>query len=325
MGADMGRGHVNASESRFLGYVEGLASVIGHADRVGPLHDYCLGLMAARGRKSVEPMAAHIAPHRTSAQHQSMLHFIGRAGWSDEEVLAKVREMVLPQIERHGPIEAWIVDDTGFPKKGEHSVGVSHQYCGQLGKQSNCQVAVTLSIANHHVSLPVAYQLYLPKAWADDRARRAKAGVPEEISFQTKNEIALAHFRWACEAGLPRGNVLFDAGFGHDSKFREGVSELGLTYCAGILPQTLVWKPGIRPALASKKARHNAVSVKKQASAVLHLEINTETREVSKRFYDSMQERRNGCHGQPAALTDLGWWTVTSLLRHNGIAPRVQG
>jgi len=265
MGADMGRGHVNASESRFLGYVEGLASVIGHADRVGPLHDYCLGLMAARGRKSVEPMAAHIAPHRTSAQHQSMLHFIGRAGWSDEEVLAKVREMVLPQIERHGPIEAWIVDDTGFPKKGEHSVGVSHQYCGQLGKQSNCQVAVTLSIANHHVSLPVAYQLYLPKAWADDRARRAKAGVPEEISFQTKNEIALAHIRWACEAGLPRGNALFDAGFGHDSKFREGVSELGLTYCAGIQPQTLVWNAGIKPGLASKKARHNAVSVKKLA------------------------------------------------------------
>src|SRR6195256_453839 len=261
----MGRGRANASETRYLGYVDGLASVIGHADRVGPLHDYCLGLIAARGRKSVEPMAAHIAPHRTSAQHQSMLHFIGRAGWSDEEVLAKVREMVLPQIERHGPIEAWIVDDTGFPKKGEHSVGVSHQYCGQLGKQSNCQVAVTLSIANHHVSLPVAYQLYLPKAWADDRARRAKAGVPEEISFQTKNEIALAHIRWACEAGLPRGNALFDAGFGHDSKFREGVCELGLTYCAGIQPQTLVWKAGIKQGLASKKARHNAVSVKKLA------------------------------------------------------------
>ncbi len=157
----MGRGHANNSESRFLGYVQGIASIIGHADRVGPLHDYCLGLMVARGRKSVEPMAAHIAPHRTSAQHQSMLHFIGRAGWSDKEVLAKVREMVLPQIERHGPIEAWIIDDTGLPKKGEHSVGVSHQYCGQLGKQSNCQVAVSLSIANHHASLPVAYQLYL--------------------------------------------------------------------------------------------------------------------------------------------------------------------
>ena len=89
------------------------------------------------------------------------------------------------------------------------------------------QVAVTLSIANHYASLPVAYQLYLPKAWADDRARRAKAGVPKEISFQTKNEIALAHIRWACEAGLPRGNVLFDAGFGHDSKFREGSPSWG--------------------------------------------------------------------------------------------------
>jgi SRSO17 transposase len=194
-----------------------------------------------------------------------MLHFIGRAGWSDKKVLAKVREMVLPRIERHGRIEAWIIDDTGLPKKGEHSVGVSHQYCGQLGKQSNCQVAVSLSIANHHASLPVAYQLYLPKVWADDRARRAKAGVPEEISFQTKPEIALAHIRWACKAELPRGNVLFDAGFGHDSKFREGISEEGLTYCGGILPQTLVWKPGIRPSLASKKARHNAVSAKKLA------------------------------------------------------------
>ncbi len=133
--ADMGRGHARDSESRFLRYVQGLASVIGHADRVGPLHAYCLGLMVSRGRKSVEPMAAYTAPHRTSAQHQSMLHFVGVAGWSDATVLAKVREMVLPQIERHGPIEAWIIDDTGLPKKGRHSVGVSHQYCGQLGKQ----------------------------------------------------------------------------------------------------------------------------------------------------------------------------------------------
>src|SRR3982075_3126531 len=154
MEADMGRGRAKGIESRFLGYVQGLGSVIGHADRVQPLHDYCLGLMVARGRKSVEPMAAHIAPHRASAQHQSMLHFVGVARWSDEKVLAKVREMVLPQIELHGPIEAWIIDDTGLPKKGKHSVGVSHQYCGQHGKQANYQVAVTLSLANHHASLP---------------------------------------------------------------------------------------------------------------------------------------------------------------------------
>ena len=192
----------NDSESRFVGYVEGLVSVIGHADRAGPLRDYCVGLMLPCERKSVEPMAAVTAPERTAAQHQSLLHFVGNAGWSDERVLAKVREMVLPEVERHGPIEAWIIDDTGFPKQGRHSVGVARQYCGQLGKQDNCQVAVSLSVANHHASLPVAYRLYLPQDWAQDRKRRCKAGVPEEISFKTKPEIALEQLRWACEAGL---------------------------------------------------------------------------------------------------------------------------
>jgi SRSO17 transposase len=130
------------SEKRFEKYVEGLASVIGHADRVGPLHDYCTGLMLPGERKSVEPLAAVTDPDRMEAQHHSLLHFIGISEWSDERVLAKVREMVLPSIERHGSIEAWIIDDTAFPKQGRHSVGVHHQYCGQLGKQANCQVAV---------------------------------------------------------------------------------------------------------------------------------------------------------------------------------------
>jgi SRSO17 transposase len=142
--------------SRFSAYVEGLASVIGHADRAKPLRDYCVGLMMPCERKSVEPMAAITAPERTAAQHQSLLHFVGEGNWSDEKVLAKVRELVLPEMERHGPIEAWIIDDTGFPKKGRHSVGVGRQYCGELGKQDNCQIAVTLSIANHHASLPAA-------------------------------------------------------------------------------------------------------------------------------------------------------------------------
>ena len=158
--------------SRFSAYVEGLASVIGHADRAKPLRDYCVGLMMPCERKSVEPMAAITAPERTAAQHQSLLHFVGEGNWSDEKVLAKVRELVLPEMERHGPIEAWIIDDTGFPKKGRHSVGVGRQYCGELGKQDNCQIAVTLSIANHHASLPAAYRLYLPKEWATDRRGR---------------------------------------------------------------------------------------------------------------------------------------------------------
>jgi SRSO17 transposase len=132
------------SETRFASYMAGLGSVIGHADRMGPLRDYCTGLVLPGERKSVEPMAARTAPGRTAAQHQSLLHFVGIATWSDEDVLAKVREMLLPALEKAGSIKAWIIDDTAFPKQGKHSVGVHHQYCGQLGKQANCQVAVSL-------------------------------------------------------------------------------------------------------------------------------------------------------------------------------------
>jgi SRSO17 transposase len=261
----MGLAGAKDIELRFAGYVEGLVSVIGHADRAGPLRDYCTGLVMPCERKSVEPMAAITAPERTAAQHQSLLHFVGQGGWSDAEVLGKVREMVLPRLERYGPIEAWIIDDTSFPKQGRHSVGVAHQYCGQLGKQANCQVAVSLSLANHDASLPVAYRLYLPKVWAEDCDRRGKAGVPEEITFKTKPEIALEQIRWACEAGLPGDMVLLDAGYGHDSKLRRGIAELGKRYVAGIQPQTLVWAPRTRPGRAPRKGRRdaaNAISVK---------------------------------------------------------------
>src|ERR1700732_4046728 len=238
---------VGDSEKRFTKYVAGLASVIGHADRTGPLRDYCTGLMLPGERKSVEPMAARTAPARTAAQHQSLLHFVGVATWSDEKVLAKVREMVLPAIEKDGAIEAWIIDDPSFPKQGKHSVGVHHQYCGQLGKQANCQVTVSLSIANHSASLPVAYRLYLPQVWTKDRARRKKAGVPKEIKFKTKPEIALEQIRWACEVGLPRGVALMDAVYGRDSRLRAGMTELGVPYVVGILSDTLMWRPGPGP------------------------------------------------------------------------------
>jgi SRSO17 transposase len=247
MEAEMDLRGSEAIELRFGAYVEGLTSVIGHADRARPLRDYCLGLMMPCERKSVEPMAAITAPERTAAQHQSLLHFVGEGKWSDAKVLAKVGEMVLPELERHGPIEAWIIDDTGFPKKGQHSVGVARQYCGQLGKQDNCQVAVSLSLANRHASLPVAYRLYLPEAWAKDSERRRKTGVPEEVSFKTKPEIALEQITAACEAGLPRGVVLMDAGYGNNSELRADITALGLTYVAGILSNTTVWAPGTGP------------------------------------------------------------------------------
>ncbi len=202
------------SEARFESYVDALAMVIDHSDRRVPLKAYCEGLLLPGERKSVEPMAAVTAPARVSAQHQSLLHFVGKAPWSDDTVLATVRALVLPAVERHGPIEVWILDDTGFPKKGEHSVGVVRQYCGQLGKNENCQVAVSLSIANHGASLPVAYRLYLPEEWVADRERRLKAGVPALISFRTKPEIALQQIKDALAAGIPGGVILMDAGYG---------------------------------------------------------------------------------------------------------------
>jgi SRSO17 transposase len=235
------------NEARFSAYVEALAGVIGHTNRVGPLTDYCIGLILPGERKSVEPMAAVIAPTRASAEHQSLLHFVGQSRWSDEAVLAKVRELVLPAIESSGPIEAWIVDDTGFPKKGVHSVGVARQYCGRLGKQDNCQVAVSLSVANHTASLPIAYQLYLPEEWAGATARRAQAHVPETITFQTKPEIALKQIKTALEAGIPAGVALADAGYGVDAKFRSGLTALGLAYVVGVQSTLSVWPPGMEP------------------------------------------------------------------------------
>src|SRR5437868_7494107 len=196
-------GGSDGSEARFAAYVEQLGTALGHADRQEPLHDYCLGLLMPIERKSVEPVAAVTAPAQVAAKAQSLLHCVGNAAWSDAAMLAKVSELVLPAIERSGPIEAWIIDDTGFRKKGQHSVGVTRQYCGQLGKQDNCQVAVSLSLANHDGSLPVAYRLYLPQEWASDRERRDKAKVPDTSEVQTKPEIALEQNKSAYGTGLP--------------------------------------------------------------------------------------------------------------------------
>jgi SRSO17 transposase len=230
------------SAERFSAYLDEIATTMGHAARVAPMRDYCAGLLLDCERKSAEPIAAATAPDATSAKHQSLLHFLAKGEWSDEKVLGKVRDLVLPQIERHGPIEVWIIDDTSFPKCGPHSVGVSHQYCGQLGKQANCQVAVSLSVANHAASLPVAYRLYLPESWAKDEERRKKAGVPDEVEFQTKPKIALQQIKWACAAGIPRGVVEMDCAYGSDLSLRRGITALGLTYAVNVWARALVRK-----------------------------------------------------------------------------------
>jgi SRSO17 transposase len=234
-------------QGRLAAYLDAIVGGLGHARRAASARAYCTGLLLPGERKSIEPMAARLEPAHVQAKHQSLHHVVAQANWDDAAVLAAVRAQVLPAIERHGPVRYWIVDDTSFPKQGKHSVGVARQYCGQLGKQDNCQVAVSLSVANDHASLPIAYQLFLPEAWANDPARRAKAGVPDTISFETKTAIALGQFRQALADGVPVGIVLGDPAYGDETDFRVGVAQLGLSYMLGVRSGTSVWTPGTGP------------------------------------------------------------------------------
>ena len=192
-------------EKRLAAYLDWLAQAAGHADRDLPLRNYCTGLLLDGERKSVEPMAARLAPDQVQGMHESLHHFVAQSPWSDADMLGQVRNYVLPAIQKNGPVTAWIVDETGFVKKGTHSVGVARQYCGRVGKKENCQVAVSLSVATTTGSLPIAWRLYLPEEWASDPERRREADIPKEVQFQTKPQIALAQIRQAVEDGVCPG------------------------------------------------------------------------------------------------------------------------
>ena len=270
-----------AQPQRFAAYLHRLAQAAKHADRNIPWQFYCTGLLLPGERKSIEPMAARLAPGEVGRMHQSLHHFVANAPWSDTALLESVRQYVLPPMKRHGAVAAWIVDDTSFPKKGRHSVGVARQYCGQLGKQENCQVAVSLSVATQHASLPLAWRLYLPEIWTKDRKRRKAAGIPEELQFATKPEIALQQIRQAVEEKVPTAPVLADTAYGNDSQFREELSNLGVTYAVGVKKSTTVWsageaplpaKPwkglGRPPKLLRRDKQHRPISVKQLAESL---------------------------------------------------------
>src|SRR6266849_1764959 len=206
-------------------------------------------------------MAARVDPRHVPARHQSMHHFIAEAPWDAAAVLRVARDWVLGPMVRHGPVVAWIVDDTGFPKKGPHSVGVARQYCGVLGKQDNCQVAVSVSVANEAVSLPVAYQLYLPESWA--RGRRRAVGVPEAVSFQPKWQIALGQIQTLQGEGLPQAPVVADAGYGDTTAFRDALTSAGLPYVVGVKGETTAWPPGAGP----RPPRRDALPLRAAAPA----------------------------------------------------------
>lgn len=259
-----------------------IAGQLGHADRVEPFRGYCTGLMLPGERKSVEPMASRVAPMAVRSAHQRLHHFVADAAWSDAAVLGAVRSHVLGAAgKRFGAPEVLIIDDTGFPKKGTHSVGVARQYCGQLGKQDNCQVAVSLSLANEHYSVPIGYRLYLPKDWSGDVKRRKQGKVPAEIEFATKPAIALRLIDEALVTGASPVTVVADAGYGIDTAFRDQLSDRKLPYLVGVTKAVSVWPEGAaplppapwsgqgrKPKLPRRDAQHQPVSVKALAKAL---------------------------------------------------------
>jgi SRSO17 transposase len=205
---------------------------------------YALGLLGDGERKSVEPIAARACgdPALCEAYQARLLHFIADSQWNDHGVRRAATKYALSAMVEREPIETWIVDDTGFLKQGKHSVGVQRQYTGSAGKITNCQVGVSLSVATRTEHIPIDFELYLPKSWANDPAQRAKGKIPDEVGFETKPELALDMIRWAVEDGVPRGVLLSDSGYGDSSAFREGVRELGLDYAVGIHGPTKVWR-----------------------------------------------------------------------------------
>jgi len=231
---------------RFDAYLDELHCVLGDQRRHEHFDAYCRGLNLGLERKSVEPIAAAIDPHNVSARHQSLLHFVAEAPWSDRALLDRIGALVdeaMDEAPRY-----WLLDDTACPKKGVHSVGVGRQWCGQLGKTENCQSAVSLSLASEQASVPIDHRLYLPARWTNDVERCRAAGVPEQIEFATKPEITLELIRAAINrTGSRPAALVADAGYGDVTSFREGLEELGLVYSLGVKPPTKVWAPGVEP------------------------------------------------------------------------------
>jgi len=315
------------ASTEFDQYMDHLAGGLGHADRRAGLQGYCTGLMLPLSRKSVEPMAARVDPLHASAKHQALHHFVAKAQWSDDEMLRRVAQWVVPRMDlsRGG---FWIIDDTGFPKQGTHSVGVARQYCGMLGKQDNCQVAVSVSLACEEGSLPVAWRLYLPREWADDAARRDKAQVPVDVRFATKPQIALQQLETLLSEGAPRHCVLADAGYGVDTAFRLRLSELGLTYMVGITSAVVVWPPGVEPlparrysgkgrppVMPRRTARRQPMSVKALALALPASGFQTiswreGTNETLSSRFAALRVRRAGGNSGRARLQPQEWLLI---------------
>lgn len=231
-------------QQRLTEYLETLGGMLGDKRRRASFSLYMMGLLSEGERKSVEPIAARGCPNpdEVDATHQRLLHCLVDSRWSDREIRREAAwYAVKPMVDRE-PLKAWIIDDTGFLKQGSHSVGVQRQYTGSAGKVTNCQVAVSLSLATRTERLPIDFELYLPESWTSDPARCREARIPESVSFKTKPELAMDMINRALDDGFPRAPVLADAAYGNISAFRDQLRQQGLDYAVGIDATTKVWR-----------------------------------------------------------------------------------
>jgi SRSO17 transposase len=204
---------------------------------------YAFGILGEGARKSVEPIAARAAadPVETQRIHDHLLHFLRDSPWSDHDVRREAARYMIDAMQARDPLSVWIVDDTGFLKQGTHSVGVQRQYTGSAGKIANCQIGVSLCVANRVAHVPIDMELYLPRCWIDDGPRREAARIPPDRIFQTKPELALGMIARAVQDGLPGDIVLADAAYGTTAYFRRGVRKHGLDFAVAITATTRVW------------------------------------------------------------------------------------
>lgn len=234
----------DAGEARLETFLDDVGALLRDKRRKASFATYALGLLGEGDRKSVEPIAARAvggAAH-VDAAHQRLLHFLTDSVWDDRAVRHVAARYALKFLTAEQPIEASVIDDTGFLKQGRHSVGVQRQYTGSAGKVANCQVGVSLSLATRSDHLPIDFELYLPTGWTDDAARRREARIPDEVVFKTKPELALEMLTRAHHDGLPLGVVLADAGYGGSSEFRLGLHRLGLPYSVGVASTSKVFE-----------------------------------------------------------------------------------
>ncbi len=252
----MNRKSLKRLDAELAAFLNEMFEGLGRRERCEAMRAYVSGLLLDGERKSIVPMAARLVDDEgeIQAMRQRLQECVAVSDWAEREVWKRLARHVSKSLPG---IEAYVIDDTGFPKKGNHSVGVQRQYSGTLGRIDNCQVATSTHLAGERGSVCIGMNLYLPETWADDGPRRRKAGVPAEVMFQQKWRAAIAQLDAALEAGLPKHVVLADAGYGDSGDFRSALSSRGLSFVVGVTSTAVVWPPEAELTLpsASKSGR----------------------------------------------------------------------